>query len=144
MDPPPGRAGRPPADNNSAATGAGSLQAVRPASIVPAQRRLAAQDRSRVVVHVPARLAHSGAPAVGDLVRAAWRPGVTVVVADMASVATWDHACLESLLTAHRNLASRRARLHLVVWSADLYTALKATGMGRELSIYASVDAAMR
>jgi anti-anti-sigma regulatory factor len=146
MADPRGRAGRPLADGDYASASAGWSEAQAPASIAMplGLERLAPKDRGGVLVQVPAGIARSGAPAAGDLVRAAWQPGVTVVVADMASVASWDDACLESLLTAHRNLVSRRARLRLVVWSADLYTALQTTGMGREFSIYASIDAAMR
>jgi hypothetical protein len=108
------------------------------------RERLGADRNSRVVVHVPTRVDGASAGNAGDLVRAAWRQGVAVVVADMTTVANWDDVDLASLLTAHRDLARRHSELRLVVWSAGLYAALQAAGVSAHLPVYANVDAALK
>jgi hypothetical protein len=70
-------------------------------------------------------------------------PRITAVVADMTSIVTWHDSCLDGLAQAQRELAFRAAPLRLVVWSRDLYTAVRHSA-GDELPIYASVDAALR
>jgi anti-anti-sigma regulatory factor len=81
---------------------------------------------------------------IGELVRTAWAPGVTVVIADMTAVVTWEVAGLSSLLGVHQDLVARKAELRLVVWTADLYAALRAVGLSSELPVYANLDAALR
>jgi hypothetical protein len=98
----------------------------------------------RVVVHIPTGLGRGSGGSAGDLVRAAWRPGVVVVIADMTTVGNWDDAGLASLLTAHSDLVRRQAELRLVVWSAGLYEALQTAGISGRLPVYANVDAALR
>lgn len=98
----------------------------------------------RVVVHIPTGVARAPAGDPGDLVRSAWEPGVSVVVADMTTVGNWDAAGLASLLRAHSDLGRRQAELRLVVWSAGLYAALQAAGITDQLPVYANVDAALR
>ena len=100
--------------------------------------------RGRVVVHIATGVAHAPAGNAGDLVRAAWEPGVAVVVADMTTVGSWDDAGLASLLTAHGDLVRRQAEVRLVVWSAGLYAALQTAGVSSRLPVYANVDAALR
>lgn len=99
---------------------------------------------SRVVVSLPAFIRQRPGVDVGDRVRAAWAPGVTVVIADMAGVVMWDDAGLRSLLGAYRDLVNRRAELRLVVWSADLYLALRTAGVSPAVPIYANLGAALR
>jgi ABC-type transporter Mla MlaB component len=106
--------------------------------------RLRADRGGRVVVHIPTGIARGPGGNAGDLVRAAWRPGVAVVVADMTTVGNWDDGGLASLLTAHADLTRRQAELRLVVWSAGLYAALQAAGISDQLPVYANVDAALR
>ena len=101
------------------------------------------QRESRVVVRLPAAAGRWNSEIVGSLRPVAWVPGVAVVVADMTSLVTWDDGCLEGLLQAHRDLASRSVELRLVVWSPDLYAAVHQRA-GRELPVYASVYAALR
>jgi anti-anti-sigma regulatory factor len=105
---------------------------------------LGADREGRVVVHIPTGVARAAAGNAGDLVRAAWQPGVDVVVADMTAVRNWDDAGLASLLTAHNDLVHRSAELRLVVWSDDLYAAFRTSGITGRLPVYANVDAALR
>jgi hypothetical protein len=98
----------------------------------------------RVVVHIPTGVARGSGGSAGDLVRAAWRPGVAVVIADMTTVGNWDDAGLASLQTAHTDLVRKQAELRLVVWSAGLYAALQTAGISGRLPVYANVDAALR
>jgi hypothetical protein len=112
---------------------------------VPRRPERRGADRGdRVVVHIPTGVARGPGGNVGDLVRAAWQPGVAVVVADMTTVRNWDDAGLASLLTAHSDLVRRQAELRLVVWSPGLYAALQTAGISGELPVYANVDAALR
>jgi anti-anti-sigma factor len=119
----------------------------QPAGVINVSHRPERQRperRGRVVVHLTTGVDHARARNAGDLVRAAWRPGVAVVVADMTTVGEWDDAGLASLLKAHSDLARRQAELRLVVWSAGLYAALQAAGLSGQLPVYANVDAALR
>jgi hypothetical protein len=112
---------------------------------VPHQTERQGADRGgRVVVHIPTEVARASGGNAGDLVRAAWQPGVSVVVADMTAVGDWDDAGLASLLTAHGDLVRKQAELRLVVWSAGLYAALQTAGLCGQLPVYANVDAALR
>ena len=106
--------------------------------------RQGADRHGRVVVHIRTGVALAPGGNAGDLVRAAWQPGVSVVVADMTAVRNWDDAGLASLLTAHGDLVRRQAELRLVVWSAGLYAALQTAGLCGQLPVYANVDAAVR
>lgn len=98
----------------------------------------------RVVVHIPTAVARASGGNAGDLLRAAWQPGVSLVVADMTAVGDWDDAGLASLLTAYGDLVRRQVELRLVVWSAGLYAALQSAGLCGQLPVYANVDAALR
>lgn len=120
--------------------------AQRPGLIdVPHRREGQGADHGdRVVVHILTGVARASGGSAGDLVRAAWQPGVSVVVADMTAVGDWDNAGLASLLTACGDLARRQAELRLVVWSAGLYAALQTAGLCSQLPVYANVDAAIR
>jgi STAS domain len=112
---------------------------------VPHRRERPGPNRDgRVVVHIPTGVAGAPAGNAGDLVRSAWRPGVTVVVADMTTVRNWDEPGLVCLLRAHSDLARRQAELRLVVWSAGLYAALQTADISGQLTVYANVDAALR
>jgi hypothetical protein len=112
---------------------------------VPHRReRLRADRGDRVVVHIPTGVARGSGGSAGDLIRAAWRPGVAVVIADMTTVGSWDDAGLTSLLTAYSDLVRKQAGLRLVVWSAGLYEALQTAGISGRLPVYANVDAALR
>jgi hypothetical protein len=97
----------------------------------------------RVVVRLPARAGLWGRDAIRNRVLASWQPGIAVVVADLTATADWREGSLDGLLQAQRDLASSRAELRLVVWSADLYAALRESTTA-ELSIYANLPAALR
>jgi hypothetical protein len=97
----------------------------------------------RVIVELPADIRVKRVNA-GGLIEAAWAPAVALIVADMALVLWWDTPAVESLLEAHRDLASRRTELRLVIWSKDLHEAVRRRIAGARPMVYASVDAALR
>jgi hypothetical protein len=97
----------------------------------------------RAVVRLPAKAGLWGRDAVSNRVLAGWQPGVGVVVADLTATVEWHEASLSGLLQAQRDLASRRAELRLVVWSPDLYAALRGSAAAK-LPVYANLPAALR
>lgn len=80
----------------------------------------------------------------GDIVRAAWTPGVHIVIADLTATVSWTTASLHSLRRAHRDLASQGTELRMVVWSSELYTALQATGVTPPVLVFANLESAVR
>jgi hypothetical protein len=95
-------------------------------------------------VHLPADIRARASVDAGDLIRAAWVPGVKLIIADTALVEWWDARGLENLLGANHDLAGREACLRLVVWSRDLYEAVQHLDVGGKPSVYTSIDAALR
>lgn len=76
--------------------------------------------------------------------RAAWTPGVSILIADLTATASWTVASLQGLLDAHRYLASRGTELRLVVWSSELYAALQAAGVTSHIPVFANLESALR
>jgi hypothetical protein len=66
------------------------------------------------------------------------------VVADLTAIVDCHEGSLDGLLQARRDLAVSRAELRLVVWSADVYAALRRITGSSELSVYANLPAALR
>jgi len=68
---------------------------------------------------------------------------VQVVVADLSAIVSWREGFIGGLLQAQSDLTANRAELRLVVWSADLYAALRQRATG-QLPVYANLPAALR
>jgi hypothetical protein len=97
-----------------------------------------------VKARFPADIGSGSGADAGDIARAAWTPGVNILIADLTSTASWTAASLESLRDAHRDLASRGTELRVVVWSSELYGALQATGVTARVLVFANLESALR
>lgn len=100
--------------------------------------------RRWVKAQLPADISGRTGADAGDIVRAAWTPGVHIVIADLTSTAKWTTASLQSLRRAQRDLWSNGAELRLVVWSSTLYAALQATGITAHIPVFANLESALR
>lgn len=96
-----------------------------------------------VKVQLPADIGRGTRKNAGDIVRAAWTPGAHVLVADLTATASWTTASLGSLRDAQRDLASKGAELRIVVWSSELYTALRASGITSRIPVFANLESAL-
>lgn len=92
----------------------------------------------------PAAIGGGTGADAGGIVRAAWTPGVNILIADLTATASWTAASLQGLLDAHRYLASRGSELRLVVWSSELYAALQAAGVTSHVPVFSNLEAALR
>jgi anti-anti-sigma regulatory factor len=74
-----------------------------------------------VIVPLPAEIDIANAEDVGQQLRAAFAPGVTVVIADLGSTTFCDTSGARQLVLAHKRAArrGRAARFHSLRASAD-------------------------
>lgn len=100
--------------------------------------------RRWVKTQLPAVIGGGTGADAGDIVRAAWAPGAQILIADLTATASWTAASLQGLLPAHRYLASRGTELRLVVWSSELYAALRAAGVTAHVQVFSNFEAALR
>jgi anti-sigma B factor antagonist len=95
------------------------------------------------VVRLPAEIDLTNAARVGDELLAAFRPGVSVVIADM----TWTTLCeasgIRSLVRADEQASASHAELRVAVRSDLLLRVLQLLGADTVLQIYPSLDAAL-
>jgi anti-sigma B factor antagonist len=96
-----------------------------------------------VVIALPAEIDMANAEDVGDQLRSALTPGVTIVIADMTSTVFCDSCGIRSLLLAHDHAAARDAQLHLAVPAGHLLQILQLMGLDRLLPIYPSLATAL-
>jgi anti-sigma B factor antagonist len=96
-----------------------------------------------VVVAMPAEIDMANADGVGEQLRSAFTPGVTVVVADMTLTGFCDSYGMRPLVLAHRYAAAHHAQLRLVVSYAGVLQVLKLAGLDRLLPVYPSLGAAL-
>jgi anti-anti-sigma factor len=95
------------------------------------------------VVTLPAQIDVTNAGMVSDQLRAAFGPGVTVVVADMTLTTFCDSCGVRSLVLASNEAADSHAGLRLAIGSARVLRTLQVLGLARVFSIYRSVDDAL-
>ncbi len=95
------------------------------------------------VVALPAEIDMANADDVGEKLRSAFTPGVTIVVADMTLTAFCDSYGMRALVLAHRCAAACHAQLRLVVSYASVLQVLKLAGLDRLLPVYPSLGAAL-
>ncbi len=96
-----------------------------------------------VVIALPAEIDMANAEDVGDQLRSALTPGVTIVIADMTSTVFCDSSGIRSLLLAHDHAAARDAQLRLAVPAGHLLQILQLTGLDRLLPIYPRLATAL-
>jgi anti-sigma B factor antagonist len=95
------------------------------------------------VVALPAEIDMANAESVGERLRSAFIPGVTVVVADMTSTVFCDSYGMRCLVLAYRCAAGRQARLRLAVPDTRVRQVLGLAGLDRLLPIYPTLGAAL-
>lgn len=95
------------------------------------------------IVTLPAEIDITNANSVGEELRAAFRPGVAVVIADMTATAFSDSAAARNLLLAHDKATEAQAELRLAIPSATVLRILTVLGLDRVLQIYPSLESAL-
>jgi anti-sigma B factor antagonist len=105
----------------------------------------AAVTRSGVpeIVTLPAEIDICNAEAAGGELRAAFRPGVTVVIADMTQTSFADSSAVRALLQAHDTAAASHAELRVVIQPGPVLRTMKIMGLDALLRIYPALDAAL-
>jgi len=95
------------------------------------------------VVTLPAEIDMANAERVGADLRAAFAPGVTVVVADMTATTFCDSRGIRTLVLVHEQAAASGAELRLVVRGAGVLRVLALLGVDGLLAIYSSLPEAL-
>jgi anti-sigma B factor antagonist len=95
------------------------------------------------VVALPAEIDMANAQRVGERLRTAFTPGITVVIADMTSTVFCDSYGMRCLVLAYRGAAGHQARLHLAVPDTRVRQVLELAGLDRLLPVYPSLGAAL-
>ena len=101
------------------------------------------QAAEPVIVGLPAEIDMDNAEDVGEQLRSAFTPGVTVVIADLASTVFCDSAGARQFVLAHQFADARTAQVRFVIPDRNMLRVLTVTGLDRLLSIYPSLDAAV-
>src|SRR5215831_2477777 len=95
------------------------------------------------VVTLPDEIDAANAEGVGADLRAAFAPGVMVVVADMTATTFCVSGGIRTLVLAHQQAAASGAELRLVVRGAGVLRVLALLGVGGLLAIYSSLQEAL-
>lgn len=95
-----------------------------------------------VVVVLPEEIDITNADSIGEQLRSAFGPGVTVVLADMTSTAFCDISGWRGLLGAHDDAGVGGAQLRLVIHPGGARRVLKLLGFDRLMPVYPSLDSA--
>ncbi len=95
------------------------------------------------VVALPAEIDMANADGVGEQLRSAFAPGVTMVVADMTLTVFCDSYGMRALVLARRCAADCHAQLRLVVSHPSVLQVLRLVGLDRLLPVYPSLGAAL-
>ena len=101
------------------------------------------QAAEPVIVRLPAEIDMDNAEDAGEQLRSALTPGVTVVIADLASTVFCDSAGARQFVLAHQFADARDAQVRFVIPDRNMLRVLTVTGLDRLLSIYPSLDAAV-
>jgi anti-sigma B factor antagonist len=95
------------------------------------------------IVTLPAEIDLSNSAEVSAELRAAFAPGVTVVVGDLTRTVFCDSSGIRQLLLTHDQAVESQAELRLAIGSDAVRRVLKATGAEQVLSVYPSLEAAL-
>jgi len=95
------------------------------------------------VVALPAEIDMANADDVGEQLRSAFTPGVTMVVADLTLTVFCDSYGMRALVLARRCAAAHQAQLRLVVSHPSVLQVLTLAGLDRLLPVYPSLGAAL-
>ena len=100
---------------------------------------LAMRDHERlnrpVIVPLPAEIDMANAEDVGEQLRAAFAPGVTVVIADLGSTVFCDTSGARQLVLARKRAVASNCELRVVISSAGVLRVLAILGIDRDLEI---------
>jgi anti-sigma B factor antagonist len=101
------------------------------------------QHLPAVVIALPAEIDMANAGRAGELLGAAFTPGVGAVIADMTATRFCDSSGISMLLRARRQAAADGTQLRLVVRSAAVLHSLTLVQMDHLLPIYPSLSQAL-
>jgi anti-sigma B factor antagonist len=96
-----------------------------------------------VIVTLPDEIDMTNAGLVEDRLRAAVRPGIEVVIADMSATTFADSSAVRALLAAQSAALAGHAELRLVIVACAVLRILQVMGLDKLLRIYPSVRAAL-
>lgn len=96
-----------------------------------------------VIVSLPAEIDVANAEDVGEQLRAAFAPGVTVVIADLGSTVFCNTSGARQLVLAHKRAVASDRELRVVIPSAAVLRLLAILGLDRVLEIYPDLAAAL-
>jgi anti-sigma B factor antagonist len=96
-----------------------------------------------VILPLPAEIDIANAEDVGEQLRAAFAPGVTVVIADLGSTTFCDTSGARQLVLAHKRAVASNRVLRAVVPSAGVLRILAILGVDRVLKIYPGLAEAL-
>jgi len=96
-----------------------------------------------VIVPLPAEIDIANAEDVGEQLRAAFAPGVAVVIADLGATTFCDTSGARQLVLAHKRAAASNRVLRAVVPSAGVLRVLAILGVDRVLEIYPGLAEAL-
>ena len=96
-----------------------------------------------VVVVLPAEIDMANADGVGERLRSAFTPGVTIVVADLTATVFCDSYGIRSLVLAYHRAAHCHAQLRLAVTHVGVFQVLQVAGLDRLLPVYPALAAAV-
>jgi anti-sigma B factor antagonist len=97
-----------------------------------------------VVVALPAEIDLTNSDLASGKLTAAFRPGVTVVIADMTETVFCDTAGTRALVHAHKEAAAGGITLRFAVpANGSVRRVMELTGLIRVLPVYASLDEAL-
>ncbi|HEY7262452.1 MAG TPA: STAS domain-containing protein [Trebonia sp.] len=96
-----------------------------------------------VIVPLPAEIDVVNAGRVGEQLRAAFTPGVRVVIADLGSTVFCDSSGVRELVLAHKRAVASNCELRVVISSAGVLRVLAIQGLDRVLEIYPDLAAAL-
>ena len=95
------------------------------------------------IVRFPPEVDVTNAAEIGASLLAALRPGVAVIIADMAQTHFCDSSGIRQLVTAHNRAKRNLAQLRVVTSSAAVLRILHVTGLDQMLAIRPSMDSAL-
>jgi anti-sigma B factor antagonist len=95
------------------------------------------------VIRLPAEIDIVNAEETGRELRAALRPGVTAVIADMTQTSFAGSSAIRALLETHDRAAANQIELRVVIPAGPVLRAVKIIGLDGYLRIYPSLDAAL-
>ena len=96
-----------------------------------------------VIVSLPAEIDMVNEADVGEQLRAAFAPGVSVVIADLGSTVFCDSSGARQLVLAHKRAVASNRDLRVVISSAGVLRVVAIQGLDRVLEIYPDLAAAL-